>query len=170
MRWEELFADLEAQADADGAAAWREEVAARERSERASVPWSARVAAAQGSRVRLALADGAILEAQVRDGGDEWILVRDADGREHVVASAGVDAIEGLPARGAHRGVVERRVRLTSVLRSLARDRTRVAVVTRTGSRVGLIAWVGADHLEIGEPGRAAATVPTSAIVVVRPA
>ncbi|WP_084100895.1 hypothetical protein [Demequina sp. NBRC 110051] len=170
MRWEELFADLEAQADADEAGAWRAEVAARERSERASVSWGSRIAAAHGGRIRAVLVDGARLEGEVRDGADDWVLVCDDEGREHVIATAAVDAVWGLPAAGATRGVVERRVSLGHVLRGLARDRARVVVATRSGPRVGRIAWVGADHLELVEPGDAQVTVPWAAILTVRPA
>ncbi len=166
----ELFADLEAQADADEAGVWRAEVATRARSERASVSWGSRLAAAHGRRIRAALVDGAMLEGEVRDGADDWILMRDDEGREHVVATAAVDAVWGLPAAGATRGVVERRVSLGHVLRGLARDRARVVVATRSGPRVGRIAWVGADHVDIVESGDTQATVPWAAILTVRPA
>lgn len=170
MRWEQLFADLEAQADADETGAWRAEVAARERSERASVVWRSRVAAAHGSRVRVVLVDGARLEGEVRDGADDWMLLSDDEDREHVIVAAAVDALWGLPPAGAARGVVERRVSLGHILRRLARDRVRVVVSTRSGPRVGRIAWVGADHVELAEPGDAQATVPWAAILTVRPA
>ncbi|WP_084077117.1 hypothetical protein [Demequina sp. NBRC 110057] len=164
MRWDALFADMAGRLDADEAAQWRAEVSARERSERASVTLADRCAAALGATVRLRTVDGAWCQGDLRDVADEWVLMGDDLGREHVIPLRAVDAVEGLGAAAAHRGAVERRLTLAHALRALARDRARVSVVTRTGQAAGLVVAVGADHADVADRA-ATVTVPLVAIV-----
>jgi hypothetical protein len=163
MRWEALFRDLEAQAVGREGEQWRAEVAERTRGERAEVTFAARIAAARTMQVALTLRDGARVGGVVTDSGQDWVLLDDA-GRQRVVALAAVAAATGLPARADALTRLEQRLSLARTLRALSRDRVRVRV--RAGVEVvGLIAAVGADHIDVVTEGAASTiTVPIAAI------
>lgn len=148
MRWQRLFADLEAQAEAeerlDGAA----RTADLQRAEMAAITHADRLRGARGAAVVLALQDGTRVPGVLTEVADEWLLL-DAAGREVVVPSAAVDAVDGLPARARQDGGVAARLGLGHVLRGLARDRAVVVVRTRGGALSGRVARVGRDHLDL---------------------
>ncbi len=148
MRWQRLFADLEAQAEAeerlDGAA----RTAELQRAEMASISHADRLRAARNLTLTLALRDGSRVSGTLQEVADEWLLLQ-VDGRETVVPCAAVDAIDGLPVRASQGGGVAARLSLGHVLRGLARDRAAVVVRTRGGSHSGRIARVGRDHLDL---------------------
>jgi hypothetical protein len=180
MRWELLFADLEALADATERAAFDADVADRARSERAALRLADRLRAhAEGSSpMAIWLSDGSRLTARVLDVGADWVLLEDTG--QVVVPLVAVIGIEGLTrATGGEPTTLARRVGLTVVLRRLARDRAtvRVGTVDRT-SAVGTVDRVGADHLDLAlhaqdefrRPGtvRAVRVIPLTAVVQVR--
>jgi hypothetical protein len=179
MRWEGLFADLEGQLDAEERRERDDEVAERTRRERALVTLPARLAAAVGGPVRLALMGGTALEGTLLDLGEDWVLVRAAsEGREVLTPLAAVVSLRGL---GAHSAPARsaRRFGLGYALRALSRDRATVAVALAGGGvpLLGTIDAVGADHLDLAEHAeelprrrenvRAVATVPFAALVSV---
>lgn len=159
MRWQRLFADLEAQAEAeerlDGAA----RTADLQRAEMAAIMQADRLRGARGSVVALALQDGTRLAGVLAEVADEWLLL-DVAGREVVVPGAAVDAVDGLPARARQDGGVAARLGLGHVLRGLARDRAVVVVRTRGGAFSGRIARVGRDHLDVEAAGVGDARAP----------
>jgi hypothetical protein len=182
MRWELLFADLEALADATERAAFDADVADRARSERAQLQLADRLRAHVDATAPLGfwLADGGRLAARLVDVGADWVLLE--DGGPVVLPLGAVTGIEGLTrAAGGDPGPLARTVRLTVVLRRLARDRAtvRLSTIDRTAV-VGTIDRVGADHLDLAlhpqdEFRRAAAVravrvVPLAALVQVRAA
>lgn len=152
MRWHRLFADLEAQADAeerlDGAA----RTADLQRAEMAGITHADRLRNARACEVALALQDGTRIAGVLTEVADEWLLL-DVAGREVVVPSAAVDVVDGLPVRASQGGGVAARLGLGHVLRGLARDRAVVVVRTRGGSLTGRIARVGRDHLDLEAAG-----------------
>ncbi|GIG55409.1 hypothetical protein [Demequina activiva] len=165
MRWEALFRDLEAQADAQADEQWRHEVAERTRGERASVTVAARVAAARGGSVSAVLRDGTRVSGVLVDSGGDWALVTDG-GRQHLVSLASVAVLDGLPRRADVLSAVESRLSIAHALRALSRERARVAV--RTGVEVaGVIVGVGADHINVLTDAGVTTTVPLASILEV---
>lgn len=174
MRWERLFADLEAQLEAAGMAQRRAAVAEATRAERATVRLSDRVRASVGHRLRVELADPAtrpegVVEGVVVDAAVEWFLLDVDGGRQGLVPLSAVRQVRGLASFAAPpAGAVERRLGLGHTLRALARDRATVQVVTGSGPVVGVLAAVGADHADVVDrPGAPPISVPFAAMLVV---
>lgn len=173
MRWEALFADMEAQLDAARTADLVVEVAELTRAERATVSLFDRLRAARGEPLTVRTHGGEQVTGVLRDAATQWILL-DAQGRSSLVPLGAVTAVRGLTRHSAGAaGVVERRLTLGHALRALARDRAVVQVVTDGGELTGRVERVGADHLDLavghvetrdGEPW----AVPFAAIRVVR--
>jgi hypothetical protein len=180
MRWDELFADLESQWEAEARRELDAEVADRTRRERATLGLYDRLAAAGDADLAVTLRDGTRLAGRVVDVGDGWVLVGRPGGRAALVPFPAVAAVLGLPGR-AGGSAVGRSFGLGYALRGLSRDRSVVALTDVTGSvATGTIDAVGADALELSEhaadvPRRpenitGRRLVPFSAVVVVRPA
>jgi len=177
MRWEALFADMEAQLDAAHAADRAVEVADLTRAERASVELGDRLRAARGSDVRLAVAGGHAVDGELLEVAAQWLLVADGN-RRVLVPLAAVVAVRGLPERSIPaRGEVARRLGLGYALRAIARDRVAVRIVTDGSELSGRIERVGADHLDLsasvdlragGHGGAPMWAVPFTALRLVR--
>ena len=173
-RWERLFADLEAQFAETELGALRAEVADRTRSELSKLRVADRLRAAPGRELAVWAAGGATARGIVRSSGPDWLLLAESNGLETVVALASVLKITGLGRQASVPGSEGRlagRLRLSYVLRGIARDRAAVVVTLIDGSTLsGVIDRVGADHLCISA-GRAevsdAVTVPFGALALV---
>lgn len=174
--WEELFADLEAQWDAQLRLELDAEVADRTRRERALVDLVSRLAASLGSPLTVRLVAGPPVSGVVADVGDGWLAV--TSGRRSVLLV--LDAVVGLEglARGADPATTARRFGVGYALRGISRDRAVVTVLDRAGGTLtGTVDRVGADHLEVSmhhadEPRRPAnlrgrRTVPLTGLVSV---
>ncbi len=179
MRWEALFADMEAQLDAVRAAELAADVADLTRAERATVALTSRLRAAQDTVLTVRVAGGEPVSGIVVEVAEQWLLLADGP-RRALVPMTAVAAVADLPvtaqpSAGVH---VSRRLGLGHALRALARDRVVVRVATHGGELVGRLDRVGADHVDLtvgGEAARArpgaavtAWTVPIAAIRVVR--
>ena len=169
MRWEALFADLEAQLDASDAAGLAAEIADLTRAERATVDLAGRLRAAQGGPATIVVAGGDTVAGLLLEVAAQWVLVGDGV-RRALVPLAAVAAVGGLAVRSApSAGEVARRLGLGAALRALARDRVTVRVATDGGDLAGRIERVGADHLDlVAGPGAALWAVPFAALRVVR--
>jgi hypothetical protein len=174
MRWEQLFADMEAQLVAGRLADVRAEVAELARAERASVMLSARVRASVGHRLKVRVEGGEHVDGTLVEAAPQWLLLETPPARRALVPLAAVAAIEGLATDAAPAaGVVESRLGLGQVLRALARDRVEVRLSAGGVELVGRIDRVGADHLDVAElstQGRASWTVPFERLLVVHEA
>lgn len=185
MRWQSLFADLEAQLEAAASAELSAEVAERVRTEHARVRTADRLAAAHGCVVTVSVPGLDRLHGRLADAGEDWLLLDEDGGRAALVPLAAVLAVAGLPRSAAvpddspAATRVRRALDLRRALRGLARDRAGVAVWLRDGSVLaGTVDRVGADHLELaehapGEARRSAAVrsvrlVPLAAVSAVR--
>ena len=181
MRWERLFADLDAQLDSAQAAEFAGEVSDRSRREVARVQFADRARLAVGAQLSAGVVGvGSLSGRLVRSGPGWWLLA--ADGGEVLVCTEAVAWVSGLPALAADPDAVtavERRMGLGYVLRGIARDRTAVVLVlTDATTLTGTIDRVGADFVDLaehapGEPRRAAAvrgarTVPFGGLAAVR--
>lgn len=175
MRWQQLFADLQAQFDEAEAAAERSESASRARAELGAVRLSQRLLGSLGAPVSVTCRGAGQVAGVLVDVGSDWLLLEDGHGRQNLVATAAVGAVAGLgratappePA-GAVRGLLD----LRRALRALARDRAGVQVVMEDGGVLnGTLDRVGADYVELAEhpadlPRRSEAVQGVRAIVI----
>lgn len=178
MRWDDLFADLEAQWDSAVRSESETELPEVVRSERASMALTSRLAGCVGHRVTVEVDSRTITGCLDRLGAG-WVQLLGRDGRTTVVTMAAIDAWHDLPRVGAPRDPVLSRLTFGHVLRSLAKDRSAVRVVLRggAGTVTGTIDRVGADHFdvalhELDQPRRTAhvrgcRTVPVRAVAFV---
>ncbi len=183
MRWDELFADLEAQLVEADAADVRAEVSDRTRREAAQVTLVARLRGVGASPVTLGTLAGEVAGGVVA-AGNGWLLLREDSGGEALVPLSRVLWLRGLgrqsgPEPGGAAARLEARLTLGHALRALARDRAPVRVALEGGAVVaGTLARVGADWVDVvehpaGESPRrgtvsATRTVPTASLVLVR--
>lgn len=95
MRWEMLFADLEAQAASASALDLHAAAADLTRAEAATIPLTDRLRGLRGSPVRAALVNGQDVDGQVREVFPEWVLLAVA-GREMILPLRAVESWTGL--------------------------------------------------------------------------
>lgn len=182
MRWDDLFADLDAQASALEVAERASEIGERTRIEVAAIGMLERLRAAIGTPMRVQVVGGLALGGTLLRAGPDWLLLDEGSGREAVVALAGVRSVHGLgrlsaiPGSG---GPVLAKLTLRTALRGIARDRSGVRIQLVDGEVLdATIDRVGADFVEIarhaaGEARRRADVrdvllVPFSALAAVR--
>jgi hypothetical protein len=153
MRWEGLFADLEAQADYLEASERAAEIDERTRIEQAQLTVLDRLRPTVGSRITLWCRGGLAISGAVRRVNSHWILIAEAADCEALVSVAALTSISGLgrlsaPADDGDR--VESQIGLRQALRRLALDRSVVRVYLHDGAVVtGTLDRVGADFVEI---------------------
>jgi hypothetical protein len=152
VRFEALFRDLEAQADALEQRELRGRAEDLTWSVRAGIGLRDRLRAHTGAPLRVILRDGTALDGRVGGLGREWFVLgsREDGGRYVLVPFAAVRSFDGLTVRAdTAAGVLEDRLSLTVALRTVARDRAMVRILVPGGSQTGLIAGLGADHLDL---------------------
>lgn len=181
-RWDGLFADLAAQAEALEAAERAAEVEERVRIELAATGLRDRLRTAVGQRLRLRCAGGLRLTGAVVRLGAGWLLVDEGGGRECLVLEAALVGVTGLGRVAAppdSATVVESRLGITHALRGIARDRSGVRVHLVDGTALaGTVDRAGQDFADVAlhppaEPRRAGVVrdvvaVPFVAIAAVR--
>lgn len=175
MRWDRLFADLEAQLAHEEERARDAEVAERVRAEWARTLLADRLTGAftRGRPLSLRVDGVGTLEGRLADLGADWLLLHDRVGdaaarglaedvRESLIPMGAVLDVRGLPPGADPRpGVGMRRFRIGTALRALGRDRAFVRVVDRTGAVfVGTVDRVGSDHVDLAEHAVGAARRP----------
>ncbi len=190
VRWDALFADLEAQMHATDAS--DEEVAGLVRAEVGRTELADRLRAHLGVVVALQVTGGQWWHGAVLEAAPQWLLL-DQSGpalgsgpgtrfgaggaggvsgatRQVLVPLPALQRITGLGAAVAPpAGTVERRLGLGSALRALARDRIAVVVALASGEVAGTIDRVAADHLDlavhpVGEARRPSAVTDVVAL------
>ncbi|MGY1726656.1 hypothetical protein ACI79J_06760 [Geodermatophilus sp. SYSU D01062] len=182
MRWQQLFADLQAEFEEAAAAGERAELPSRSRAEVGALRLADRLGGAVGGHVSLRCRGAGEVAGRLTELGPDWALLDDGSGREVLVALPAVVAVSGLvrttAAAGAPRAV-RAALDLRRALRGLARDRGAVAVVLDDGGVLtGTVDRVGADFVELAEHAaddfrragavRGVRAVVLSAVAVVR--
>lgn len=151
MRWESLFADVEAQVAAAERAEMDAEVAERTRAEWSRIRLADRLRAAVGHDVHLLLGGGHRVAGTCTDAGREWVALREA-ATQVLVPLHAVVAVTGLPGAVAPpAGAVLRRLGLAHALRAVVRDRRPVRVLAGASVLTGTVDRVAADHLDLAE-------------------
>jgi hypothetical protein len=182
MRWDDLFADLEAQADALDAAERAAEVSERARIEFGALGVIDRLRAAVGSPLRLDVVGGLRVTGTLQRVGSDWLLVDEGAGWEALVGIVAVHAVHGLGRASAvpgTPGAVSAKLGLRSALRGIARDRSAVRLHLVDGESVdATIDRVGADFVEVARHAahearrrtevREVMLVPVAALAAVR--
>ena len=176
MRWQQLFADLQAQFEAEEAAVDRAESASRARAEVGAVGIADRLRGAVGNPVTLGCGRAGTFAGVLVEVGPDWLLVEHDGARSCLVALSAVRSVAGLGRRTAAAaelpGPVRGRLDLRRALRGLARDRSVVQVVLDDGSVLGgTLDRVGADYVELAEhpadlPRRAEAVQGVRAVLI----
>lgn len=182
MRWDELFADLEAQWDAASAAELAGEISDRTRRETGLLGLQDRLRAAVGGQLGLVCEGVGVVRGRLLDVGGDWLLLQETGRRELLIPAAALLGVTGVGARSevpGSEGEVGRRLDLRYALRGLARSRAGVGLALRDGSSLsGTLDRVGADHVDLAEhpPGEArraqavrqVRVIPTAALSAIR--
>jgi hypothetical protein len=173
VRWEQLFADLDAQFEAAQQQDLEGEIADRTRRELARTSLLDRLRAATGDRLPVSVVGVGALTLVVRRVGFDWVLFERPGGAATVVPAAGLASVGGLGrATEPLPDEVGRGLDLRFLLRGLARDRAPVRLALRDGgSLAGTIDRVGADYLDLAEhpaeePRRPAAVVGVRTVAI----
>lgn len=147
MRWQRLFADLQAEFDEAAAAAERSEDASRRRVETGAVRLVDRLAGALDRPLTLRCSGVGDVTGVLVEVGADWLLLTDESRRDVLVATSTVQTVAGLgraTAPAEDPGPVRARLDLRRALRGLARDRSVVQVVLDDGAAfVGTVDGVG---------------------------
>lgn len=181
VRWDRLFADLEALAVAAATAEFEAEVADRSRAEHGGIAFVDRLRGACGHPVVVTVHGTAPLAGTLTDVGVDWLLLGGPGQPQALVALAAVTAVSGLgtaTAAATDRGPVYLRLDFRRACRGLAGQRSQVRLVLAHGAGLtGTLDRVGADFVELaehaaGEPRRRTAvrgvqTVPIAAVAAV---
>ena len=154
MRWDSLFADLQAQLDAAAALELDAEIAERVRIETGALTLADRLRGHRGEapdvRLAVALPGATVLRGTVLDVGSDMVLLAEESSGQVLVPLSAVVTVTGLgrPARVENSAVL-RRLGLRHALRGLGRARQPVRVLTSNGQVAGTIDRVGADHVDV---------------------
>lgn len=183
MRWDALFADLEAQLAAGERLDLDAEVDERARLDAAAVELADRLRGSVGLRIGVHLGSGSMYEGTLSHAGSQW-LVLDEDRHQILIPHAAAVRYAGLARLAVGAGTaVRQRLGLASALRGLARDRANLTVMLWQGAAGesvlhGVIDRVGRDFLDLaliapGEERRAVnvsgvATIPFGALAGLR--
>jgi hypothetical protein len=188
MRWDDLFADLDARFEELADEQMLAELADRQRSAAGQIRMVQRFAGAVGRPARVRTAAGQVVTGRMAEVGPDWLLLTQHAGSEVLIALRWVTAVEGVVrTTGLALTDLERRFDLRLALRGVARDRSPVTITVPgaaergdTGTELtGTIDRIGFDFVELAqhapwEPRRAVdvrsvALIPLNSVILVRP-
>ncbi|QOR69704.1 hypothetical protein IM660_13635 [Ruania alkalisoli] len=148
MRWDDVFAELQAQFDAALQADSDAELAELVQAEVAGIEWIDRCRARRGEVLTVRLADGSDRSGTVLEATRSWVRLALGERRCLIPAHA-VVAAWPLGPRAPEPGPIEARLGLGHALRALAADGADVMVRSLAGDHRGRLTRVGADHLDM---------------------
>lgn len=182
VRWEELFADMEAQLAQAEQRSVELEAAETARAELSRLTLAERLSAHRNQTVRLLPAHGDVLEGELTDIGAGWAVIRERY-FQHLVPLHSVVWWEGLYRRFemTNERAVLRKLGMGHVLRALAASRTHVRVLlldpSSRGDVEGTLDAVGHDFFDLAlHPNdqfrrrhavKAVRTVPFSSVALI---
>jgi len=153
MRWESLFADLQAQATELEIAERSAEVQERVRIELSQLALADRIRPAAGQQVRIRCIGELTVAGVLQRVGADWLLLHEGGGREALIQLSAVLALANvgrLSAPPTETSSVSARLPVGQVLRAIARDRSVLRLHLRDGGVIdGTIDRVGRDFTEI---------------------
>ncbi|MDO5492575.1 MAG: hypothetical protein Q4F53_03050 [Nesterenkonia sp.] len=180
VRWDALFADLQAQWEAEASAELDREIAEAVRVEQSTVRLIDRLRGHRDVTLGFRLLSGGHVAMAPQLVGEDWVAGTEA-GAGIVLPASSIAVVDGLGRRASTEPSRARRgLGIGTVLRALSRDRAVITVQGADGSQLaqGLSAGVGRDHLEVlpthgGEVPRsrsmqAVRAIPFSALGLVR--
>jgi hypothetical protein len=184
MRWDALFADMEAQLAASERLDLDAEIAERARVDAAAVELADRLRGSLGLRIRVHLASGSVFEGSLSHAGGQLLVLNEPRHQMLIPYAAAVQYFGLARLAVAEPSTVRQRLGLASALRGLASTRAMLAVLIARGSGEstlhGVIDRVGRDFLDLavtqeGEAPRAVnvrqvATIPFGALAGLRSA
>ncbi|MFL4475170.1 hypothetical protein ACIPVK_14325 [Paeniglutamicibacter sp. MACA_103] len=149
MRWESLFADLEAQFEADEARNQNSEIQEFVRIERARQTLMQRLARHLDTRIDVQLLGAERVGGRLAGIGKDWLVLHHG-GSEELIPVRALAWWTGAEAGGGPQPG-ERRVSFSQALRVLVRDRARVSIGGVDGQLLasGTLDQVGQDFLEV---------------------
>lgn len=148
VRWDALFADLQAQWQAEISADSDAEVHELAEAEAAGTSFADRLRARRGSMITLRLADGSDRAGVVTDAAPEWVVLAEGE-RRHLVPVSAIAIAWPLAGAAPAADRVERGLGLGHVLRALGNQGQEVVVRTHGGDHAGVLVRVGRDHLDV---------------------
>lgn len=174
VRWDRLWADLEARAAALERDELEAEVADREVRERATVSLMDRVRGSVGATVTCEVAGDRRWRGALVGAGPDWLAIRQDDpALEQTVlvprwAVRRLDGLSPTAVPAAALGLVAARLDLRHVLRRLATADVTVVAHRVDGVTVpGRCALVGRDYLEVSDEGGGRLTMPLEVLAAV---
>lgn len=182
MRWDALFDDMESQLAEAERLALESEVNERTRAEMVGLPLEDRLRAALGFRIGVQLCCGESVHGELMHVGAD-ALVLDEGQHQVLIPYPAVGRYVGLGRHArAEQSQVRRSIGLAHSLRSLARDRTELAVTVGGGmgalQLAGVIDRVGRDYIDLASvvPGEARrsrsvgqiSAIPFAALAMIR--
>lgn len=164
MRWDDLFSDLSAQAEALEDDALTEDTLALARDEESTIVLADRLRALVGSEVSLGVEGGERHDGTLLDATRTWIVLREG-ARERLVPIRALTWVEGVRAAAPSPARSEAALGLGHALRAWQERGEGVCVDVPTRRLTGTLGRVGADHLDLVlEDGERTVAVPFTAI------
>lgn len=165
MRWDNLFAELEAEFDAAERDEAEAEIIEMVQAEMVTVSAADRFRAKQGSMLTVRLRNGENRSGEIREANLAWIMLHDDRRRYLIPYSAIAFAWPLAPVAGQASGVSSR-LTLGYALRALSAEGIEVHLLTNGGALRGVIGRVGKDFCDVHTP-TAVMTVGWQAILSV---
>ena len=148
MRWDDLFADLQAQFRAAEDAEARSRVAEMAETEIARTTLADRWRARRGAELQVRLRDGSDRSGQVADAAQEWFVLA-RGGRRTLVPAHAVVLARPLGPSAPTPTRIEQALSLGHVLRAMAQEHLEVVMYTVAGVHRGRLVRVGGDHCDL---------------------
>ena len=153
MRWDSLFADMEAQLHAAGQRGLESEANELARLNHAETSLGDRLRGQVGSGIRLTVSGGLQFTGALVHVGSSWLVLNER-ARSVLVPLPAIQLLEGLSrSSSVEKSSVAKRLGMGSALRALARDRADVVLHLASGSASrtvnGMIDRVGSDFFEL---------------------
>lgn len=147
MRWDDLFAALEAEADDLDRRNRDADIADRTRSAQAKQGWLTRCGSTE---LTVRVAGAGVLRGVPDRVTPEWLLLRSGGPTDWVVSTSAVLGVTGLAESVAASGRLDERLGWRHAWRALSRDRSDVRIVCLDGTPVrGVPVVVGRDYVEV---------------------